>query len=376
MTDLSLLKVSLTKHNAHKIAQLLKKYKASEVLNKLDEVHAEKAQAYKNLSVSPNGEIPSIWKEVKKLGDDAINALVFIALIFSHHELISAMINASEREGFSGKIERDLQLEGKAYTNFARIIDQLGFAVKLDYPSVSFNVKSIFEIPGLGGLTRELLKYKLKAAKWNSSTSVENEAVLLNFHNVFGLSATAFKKWLLTDTQPEQAYNNLIPKDKDFFQEKGEGTKNKNFTFEAGHEERAVEPILKKASSKIIVSQIHNDIQNRLYNYLCHKLGKKYVGTELDTGNGTTIDVVTKHNGKTIFYEIKTSPSVRTNIRQAVPQLLEYAHWPNNKKADELIIVSHLAITHDAGLYIKYLRENYNIPISYSQFDLKKDKLI
>lgn len=68
MTDLARLKVSLTKHNAHKIAWLLKDYKPEEVFGRLGEVHAETAQARKNLSILPGDNLPPVWTKVKALG--------------------------------------------------------------------------------------------------------------------------------------------------------------------------------------------------------------------------------------------------------------------------------------------------------------------
>lgn len=376
MVNLPRLKVSLTKHNAHKIARLLKDYRPDQVLGRLDEVHAEKAQAYKNLSVLPGDKLPAVWAKVRKLGDNAINALVLIGIIFSHHKLIDAMRNASARTGLSGRIERGVQLDGKEYTNFARVIDQLGFATKLDYPGVTFNLKAMFEIPGLGPLVGELLNHKLDTAQWDHARSVADEAVAQDFHRVFGISANELKDWLSTDIQPKSAGTLLLPKDEEFFQAENEGTSLKSFAFKSGHTERAVEEITKSASAKTKVNQLHNDIQNRLYHHLCDQLGADCVGTELDTGSGTTIDLVTQHKDKTIFFEIKTSSSVRASIRQAIPQLLEYAYWPDAKRADDLVIVSHLPITASAKRYLTYLRDQFKLPLSYRQFDLTKNKLI
>lgn len=376
MTDLSKLKVSLTKHNAHKIARLLKDQKADQILTRLHEVHAEEAQARKNLSALSENKVPGVWAKVKRLGDDAIDALVMMGIIFSHHKLISGMINASARSGFSGRIERGVQLDGKAYTNFARVIDQLGFATKLDYPGVTFNLRGMFEIPGLGPLVAELLSHKLRAAHWNQTGTVAEEAVTQNFHRVFGITAKELKGWLTADIQPSAAGTSLLPRDKEFFQAEDEGTTSRPFNFSPGHTERSVEVIIKGASARSKVNQLHNDIQNRLYAHLCKQLGTKHVGTEQDTGSGMSIDIVTKQKNRITFFEIKTSSSVRTSIRQAIPQLLEYAYWPDEKRAEELVIVSHLPITKAATRYLEHLRQLFKLPLSYRQFDLNKNELV
>lgn len=375
MTDLTRLRVSLTKHNAHKISRLLKDYPAAEVFNRLDEVEAEAAQARKNLSTLPNGTLPPVWSKVQLLGADAVNALVLLALIFSHQDLIRAMQNASQRQGFVGTIERGNQLKGKAYTNFVQWIDQLGYATVREYEGVTFNLKGMFGIPGFGAVVHDLLDLKLTAAKWDRTNSLPDEAVDLGFHEVFGVTPDELKKWLVSDAQPAAAASVLTTKDEEFFQEESEGATPKKFEFKPGHIDRDVEPVTKSASPKSKANRLHNDIQNKLYAHLRDKLGAKHVGTELDTGSGTSIDAVTQKDGKTTFYEIKTGTSVRSSIRQALPQLLEYAFWPAERRADELVIVSHLPLTKDAQRYLEFLRSEFKLPLVYQQFDLQTASL-
>ncbi|MFO3796718.1 MAG: hypothetical protein ACK8QZ_05450, partial [Anaerolineales bacterium] len=104
--------------------------------------------------------------------------------------------------------------------------------------------------------------------------------------------------------------------------------------------------------------------------------GSQSVGTEVSTGNGTAIDLVTQHDDVTSFFEIKTGSSVRASIRQAIPQLLEYAYWPSDRRADRLVIVSHLPITKTAERYLEFLRQEFDLPLTYQQFDLTKNGLI
>lgn len=374
MTDLSLLKVSLTKHNAHKISRLLKKYSAEMVLGRLHEVHAEVAQAHKNLSVT-GGKIPVVWAKAKRLGDEAIDALVLVGIIFSHADLIATMLEASDRSPGRGRIERDVHLSGKAYTNFSRIIDQLGFATRLEYAATTFDMRSMLKITGLGPLVAELLGHKLKAARWNGRGTVADEAVLQNFHKIFGASATNFKKWLVGDVEPSVANLPLLPKDEEFFQAAADREELQPFKFRAGHTKRSIENIARKATGKIEAIQLHNLIQNNLYRYFCKEMGAQFVGTEISTGNGTTVDLVTNYNNKITFFEIKTSASIRTSIRQALPQLLEYAYWPSEQRADELVIVSHLPVTESARRYLACLKQKFKLPVLYCQFDLEKNTL-
>lgn len=376
MTDLSRLKVSLTKHNAHKVAVLLRKYKAADVLAKLDDVHAEAAQAWKNLSVSASDILPPVWEKVQTLGPDAIDALVLVAIIFSHEDLIKAFSEASDRKGFAGRVERDNQLDGKSYTNTVRIIDQLGYADKIEKSGVTFNLRGMFEIAGLGPLVLELLELKLIEAHWSKENSPADEAVRLGFEKVFGITAPELKAWLTKGVQPTGAGSTLLTKDQEYFESETEGEQGNKFEFRAGHTDRDVGPVERSASRKSMAGQQHNDIQNKLYTYLKDKLGASSVGTELDTGSGTSIDVVTQHEGKITFYEIKTGQSVRACIRQALPQLLEYAFFPEDQRAHELIVISHLAATPDATRYLNHLKKKFGLPLTYMQFDLETNTLV
>jgi hypothetical protein len=370
VTDLRRLKVSLTKHNAHKIARLLKDYPASEVFDRLDEVRAEKAQARKNLSVLAGDALPPVWARTQALGADAIDALVMVAIVFSHTDLIEAMSGASQRQGFTGRIERSKQLEGKAYTNFVRIIDQLGFATKVDSAGITFNLKGMFRISGLGPLVSQLLELKLLDARWDRANTVSEESTKLGFQRVFGISAKEMRSWFTLDAQPSDARPSITAKDEEYFQEEGEGPPESPFEFKPGHIDRDVEPLTRAASPKSKANRLHNEIQNKLYGHLKKLLGPKCVGTELETGTGTAVDLATYKNGRMTFYEIKTGSSVRASIRQAIPQLLEYAFWPEAQRADELVIVSHLPATGAARMYIAHLGKKFSIPLSYRQFDL------
>lgn len=375
MTDLNRLTVSLTKHNAHKVAQLLKQYDADQVFDRLDEVHAEPAQARKNLSVQAGDVLPPVWDRAKQLGDDAIDALVLAAIILSHHELIAAMQNASSRKGFSGRIERGVQLDGKAYTNFVQIIDSLGYATRREYSGVSFNLKPMFELPGFAPLFADLLQLKLRAAGWDESNSISAEAKRLGLNKVFGVTAGEFSAWLQSQSQPTASGTGLLPKDQEFFEGDAEEADTQPFDFIPGHTDRDVDSVTRSASKKSKARQLHNDIQNRLFAHLAAKLGAKNVGTEVPTGAGTNVDLVTKVTEHVTFYEIKTASTVRACIRQALPQLLEYAYWPEESRADELIIVSHLPASKDGDRYLRKIRTKFGIPIVYQQFDLAKNCL-
>ncbi len=380
MTDLTRLSVSLTKHGAHKIALLLKAFESDVILYKLDEaisgVHIDEAQARKNLSIQNGDRVPAVWGEVKRLGDDAIDALVLVAVIFSHYDLIRAMMDASSPSQFSGRIERNVQLEGKAYTNFSHILDQLGYATTVDSGGVSYDLRPVFGVLGLGRLAGQLIELKLVSAGWDKSNTLAQEVERLELHNVFHIDLADLVSWLVASEPPRSSAAVLLAKDASFFSSEAEEEERGEFEFKPGHVTRAIQSVAVAGSKKAIAARLHNDIQNKLYAYLCNKIGASNVGTEVSTGSGTSIDVVARQAGTFTFYEIKTSSSIRTNIRQALPQLLEYSFWPDEVRAKKLVIVAHLPPTSESVRYLEHIRNRFRIPLYYEQFDVELKALV
>jgi hypothetical protein len=124
-------------------------------------------------------------------------------------------------------------------------------------------------------------------------------------------------------------------------------------------------------SPKIIeLNFLHYEIREKLTAHLQKIYGYKNVTPEHPTGyQDNRIDIVANDNGRLIFYEIKTYPALKTSIREAFGQLMEYAHWTNNRRSDELIIITHICATKSVKTYFKFLRETYNLKIFYQSFD-------
>lgn len=149
-----------------------------------------------------------------------------------------------------------------------------------------------------------------------------------------------------------------------------------NFVFSPGHNKG------REASKRSYIASskdndlFHNRMQNAIYIQLLKECGKNNVGTEQDTGYGSRVDIVVKQNdGIIIFYELKTSNSIRQCIRDGLSQLMEYSFFPNKNNASKLIIVSQNKIDEENENYIKKLRSSFNIPIYYQKFNTETNIL-
>lgn len=135
-------------------------------------------------------------------------------------------------------------------------------------------------------------------------------------------------------------------------------------------------PIKKKATTgtteakDIEIDLRHRSILEKLYERLEKKYDKKSVGTEIKTVGGNKIDVVVKLKDELIYYEIKTAPIARINIRESLSQLLEYSYWPRGKEASKLIIIGEASLDDEAEQYLITLRDKFSIPIYYEQFKI------
>jgi hypothetical protein len=90
MPGLEELKVPLTKNGYFRVADMIEKHPRHEVLANIRGtylgINLDRAQIANMLSADPiTGELPEEWDELRNYSKPAINALVFIAILFSHH---------------------------------------------------------------------------------------------------------------------------------------------------------------------------------------------------------------------------------------------------------------------------------------------------
>jgi hypothetical protein len=369
MTDINRLSVSLTKHGAHKVAELIKAFPSDEVLSNTRDsyrdINIDRAQAEKNLSANDDGTLPDLWMDVRELGDEEVDNLLFIGIIFSHQDLIRVFTQSST-DKMQGKLTRGEILSSKAYTNTAHILDELGFSVQHTSDHVVYDLRKIFINDNLSPLVLNLLEKKLYTAAWDGSGNVIDECLNCGFHEVFSISDVEFRDWLLGKTPDPYSAVDIDSEDADMLDQ---------FKFKKGHNPRPGGKIpAGRKSTPTTIHLLHNEIQNELYNHLVDKYDDRSVGTEVSCLSGN-VDIVLFHENVYTFFEIKTELSLRKCIRQAIAQLIEYAYWPDDERAKILVIVSPNPPTNEARRFLSNLRTKFGLPIYYQEFNRVTNKL-
>lgn len=151
-----------------------------------------------------------------------------------------------------------------------------------------------------------------------------------------------------------------------------------SFEFNPGHNPGKATSVASYNETKKEVDLFHNSIQSLIYHHLVAVYGERFVGSEQGTGHGSRIDMVVKAKNKDneyIFYEIKTSNSIRQCIRDALTQLLEYSYFPDRELASKMVIVSQNKIDKNNTDYLKLLRSKFRIPVYYQQFNVETNLL-
>jgi hypothetical protein len=372
MTHLGRLRVSLTKHGAHKISRLLKHLSADQVLHNtsgaVEGVNIDRTMAAVIMSQHPDGSLPLFWASAKASGGDVIDATVMLAISFSHHRLIAALVDGGNGTA-TGTVSRQAFSTAKEFSNFKNDLIELGFSKSNSAQRVDYDFSPIFRDGRVAPIAAQIFAEKLKTAGWKGNDVVE-ECIRQKFHSALSLTKAQFREWLsgvaLGMLAPPSAFSSDFRDDTI-----------SPFVFRYGHApRREISRTRKFAQFSPVVDLVHNRLQTLLHKRLEEKFGAKCVGTEVASGIGqTNIDVVCHSGGKLTFFELKTAPSARQCIREALPQLLEYAYWPSQERASELVIVSPSAPTADAKKYLKMLREKFRLPIYYQQIDEKTGNL-
>jgi hypothetical protein len=112
----------------------------------------------------------------------------------------------------------------------------------------------------------------------------------------------------------------------------------------------------------------HREIQRRLKKQLLAE-GADQVHLEVSIGD-RLIDAIARRGDELWFYEVKTAATVRSCLREAIGQLLEYALWLGATRPQQLIVVGEPATDPLAEAYLDALNLSFPVPIRYRQLAL------
>lgn len=151
------------------------------------------------------------------------------------------------------------------------------------------------------------------------------------------------------------------------------------YVFKEGHIPAKTGTIKTKPSKRSYKKTLlHQEIQTNIYKQLTelYKGSEIKVGTEVATGNGTSIDLVVNdpENGD-VFYEIKTGSTALGCIREAMGQIIEYCYYSEVINANKLIIVSPHRLNPKDKKYLSHLRNMLNFPIQYQRYSKETKRL-
>lgn len=123
------------------------------------------------------------------------------------------------------------------------------------------------------------------------------------------------------------------------------------------------------------IDWFHSRMQKNIYMQLVKVYGQDKVKAERKIGIGAAVDLSVKDGEREIFYELKTSNSIKQCIREALSQLLEYSYYPDKERARKLVIVSQNPMNKHAQVYLNELRAKFNIPVHYRQYNINTNSL-
>ena len=125
------------------------------------------------------------------------------------------------------------------------------------------------------------------------------------------------------------------------------------------------------------VKSLHVEILDYLYKKLLEKIEKNNLSVEKSYVNGKIVDLLEKVEGnKYIFYEVKTSNSGLTNIREAIGQILEYALIDEKIIPKKLIIIGPAKLNDNERKYFKRLGQTISIKLEYWFYNTENKELI
>jgi len=213
MLALANLKVSLTKNGYIKIADVVRRHPADEIVestvDKYDGINLAASQVRVILDAE-DGRVPEYWDDIKDFGDEAIDAFTFIAILFSHHHLIETLARGA-KDDFEGRVQRGWFDSNKEFTNFNYTLASLGLApYKKNSADVRYDLQPVvYYLLKPYRLVKKLLTAKLERCGWNGRGDLAEACIEAGFHKALAMTPKEFSAWLSGDlkvAKPDAAF--------------------------------------------------------------------------------------------------------------------------------------------------------------------------
>ena len=133
--------------------------------------------------------------------------------------------------------------------------------------------------------------------------------------------------------------------------------------------------VARQTGQTVDVALRHRTLQKALYTHLCREAGDNNVDIERHLNIGVSVDAAVRCKSSEIFYEVKVASTVRSCVRTALGQLVEYCHWPSADRAIEMVVVGEAKLDSDSRAYLRLLRDQFSLPLWYRRIDINNDVL-
>lgn len=113
----------------------------------------------------------------------------------------------------------------------------------------------------------------------------------------------------------------------------------------------------------------HDRLQNAVQTCLTREFGEV-------KAEENWVDLSAKFGGTSWLFEVKAASSVKRCIREAMGQLLEYAHYPDVRDSPTLVVVGDALANRNDKAFVRLLRKRYQLKLFYVQYRWEQEDLV
>lgn len=172
------------------------------------------------------------------------------------------------------------------------------------------------------------------------------------------------------DPSTKAKYYKLYPKKGDFVFSPVADTRRNGVKRKAARAKSEHRVVFNTDFKRTEYDPLHNKIQNAVKKILL-RCGE-YSSVTLEEN---FVDIsATTHTGEIHFFEVKTAPA-KKSIRDAIGQVMEYAYYPGEKRADKLIIIAPDPADEFDCQYLRHIRKEFGLPVWFRHYSFLTNDL-